>query len=81
MNRLFSKVCINAQKMRMGPTQPACRSRLKTTQICAGGLKKVHRRGKAPYFVEGENYLETVSDLNLSKEISIIWLNRSILMV
>ena len=28
---LFHKVCVTAQKMREGPSEPACRSRLQTT--------------------------------------------------
>ena len=28
---LFHKVCVTAQKMRAGPSEPACRSRLQTT--------------------------------------------------
>jgi len=34
--RTLYKVCVTAQKMRVGPSEPACRSRLQTTSSCCG---------------------------------------------
>ena len=33
---LNNEVCVTVQKMRVGPSEPACRSRLQTTLSCAG---------------------------------------------
>ena len=34
--RTLYKVCVTAQKMRVGPSEPAYRSRLQTTSSCCG---------------------------------------------
>jgi RNA-directed DNA polymerase len=33
---IYSEVCATAQKMRVGPSEPVCRSRLQTTSSCCG---------------------------------------------
>jgi hypothetical protein len=32
----YCKVCVTAQKMRVGPSEPVCRSRLQITLSCIG---------------------------------------------
>ncbi|MFH0813273.1 MAG: hypothetical protein V2A69_10625 [Pseudomonadota bacterium] len=34
--RTVYKVCVTAQEMRVGPSEPACRSRFQTPLSCAG---------------------------------------------